>query len=49
MQFDGSPFDVDPFTDPDVVMQVEDDNPESLAGETVTFDEAAEDSGEDDG
>lgn len=42
-EFDGSPFDTDPFTDPDMVTQVEDDNPESLAGEEVAFDPDAED------
>lgn len=43
--FDGSPFDVDPFDDPDRCVQVEDDNPEALAAEPVEFDSDADDEG----
>lgn len=35
----------DPFTDPDRCTQVEDDNPETLAGDPVEFDEEAGESG----
>lgn len=38
-----------PWDDPDRAVQVEDDNPEALAGEPVEFDEAADDGTSDDG
>lgn len=36
----------DPFVDPDRCTQVEDDNPEILAGEPVEFDEDVDDDGD---
>lgn len=49
MQFDGSPLDADPFTDPNIVVQVEDESAESLAGEEVDFDPDSEEEGGPDG
>lgn len=39
-------FDAQAFDDPDRAVQVEDDNPEAFAGETVVFDADADDEGD---